>query len=349
MPQSAYQALLNGDYTQATTLYEQAVKTEPENCCLYWYWGLALLLQNQAPEAQTTWLLGVMQSDDTDAATRELVGVLETEAQRYTQAEKLPEVVQIRQIIQEIAPGEWENLLKLYEAEITLNYYKGDRLAESDFLSYLQAQQPLPITSEDLITFTAKVVEYDPFHPHSLDLAKACLGYIQTIPQAEQYLNGIFPQARKIAETHKQPGLAIEFSELCLQLDPNNRQMLHDLTRLYQNANRYEKSIATARYSCTLSANQSLSDQMAANQQLLRSLMTAGGYWQEAEALFDHQQELLQELINTYPPEKLQVPHIILHNFFAPYFGDNPRQMRQVQNQLGLLSQTKLQLDKQNI
>ncbi|MFP4299045.1 MAG: O-linked N-acetylglucosamine transferase, SPINDLY family protein [Spirulinaceae cyanobacterium] len=346
--QQADQAFLNADYPQAAQLYEQAVKLEPENRRLYWYWGLALLLQNQATEAQTTWLLGVMQDEDTEAATGELVAVLETEAQRYAQAEKLSEVVQIRSVIQELAPGKLENLLKLYETEIELNVYTGDRLTELGLLEYLQAQHPLPLTPEALIAFTAKVVEFDPFHPNSFALAQACLGYLQTIPQAEQYLNAIFPKAQKLAETHKQPGFAIQYSELCWQIAPDNRKILHDLVGLYQNANQHETSIETARHYCALSANQSLSDRMAANQQLLRSLMTAGGYWQEAEALFYTQQELLQELIATYPLEQLQVPHIILHNFFAPYFGDNPAQMRKVQNQLGELSQTKLQLTEQD-
>lgn len=346
--QQAYQTLVQGDYLEAGRLYEQAVQTEPQNATLYWYWGLALLLQGQATEAQTTWLLAVMEADDIEVATAALVSVLETEAQRYETGENYQEVFLIRAALQEVAPGEWTNLFKLYESAIALETYSSADLSESGFLDYLQSQQPLPITPEKLIEFLDKVLQSDPFHFNTIALAEACVAYIQTIPQAQKYLSLILSKATELANVYKQPGLAANITEFCLNLDPDNLQILHDLAGFYQDSNQYEKGIKTARRCCELTANLSLFQRLGANQQLLRSLMTAGGYWQEAQALFQQQQELLQELIATYPLEKIQVPHLLIFNFFAPYFNDNPPKMRAVQNQLAQLCQTKIQLKHQD-
>ncbi len=43
--QEAYQYLIQGDYTKATNLYEQAIAAKPEIKSYYWHLGLLLLLQ----------------------------------------------------------------------------------------------------------------------------------------------------------------------------------------------------------------------------------------------------------------------------------------------------------------
>jgi len=57
--QQAEQYLRQEEYDRAATLYEQAIEAEPDVKFHYWYLGLALLLQDKATEAQTTWLMAM--------------------------------------------------------------------------------------------------------------------------------------------------------------------------------------------------------------------------------------------------------------------------------------------------
>jgi predicted O-linked N-acetylglucosamine transferase (SPINDLY family) len=344
--QQAYQNFLQSNYTQAAHAYEQLLKTQPQNRLWYWYWGLALLLQGQATEAQTTWFLGIMQEEDNiEAATTELRSVLITETQRFETEKKLNEVWQIRSAIQEITPDNFENLLHLHKTAISLKTFCSDDLKESGFLDCLQTQQSLPFEVEELLQFLEQVLKADPFNPFSLDLAEACLVYLNDLAEIQRYVNLAIASAMEIANAHKQPGIAAQITELCVQLVPNNSQILHYLAGFYQDSDQYDKGIAIAQRYHELTLTQSLPEQLAANSRLLRGLMTAGGYWTEAQNTFARQHLLLQELIETCPLEQLRVPQLLLFNFFAPYFHDEPRSTRKLQNQLGQLCQTKAQLE----
>jgi tetratricopeptide (TPR) repeat protein len=80
----AYQCLIYGEYHQAATFYEQAIKTYPTVMSNYWYLGLTLLLQNQEEDAQATWMLAMINGkpEQVDLWTAELVQVLQAEAHR---------------------------------------------------------------------------------------------------------------------------------------------------------------------------------------------------------------------------------------------------------------------------
>ncbi len=99
-----YQCLIQGEYTQAATFYEQAVDACPTVMSNYWYLGLTLLLQGQEEEAQTTWMLAMVngQSEQISLWTAELVKVLQTEAMRLENGADYQAATLIRQCVQEI-------------------------------------------------------------------------------------------------------------------------------------------------------------------------------------------------------------------------------------------------------
>ncbi len=82
--QVANQYLLQGDYTRAAYLYEQAIAAEPEVKQHYWHLGVMLLLQGQEAEAQATWLLAIAESkpEQIEQWTAQLMQVLQIEAER---------------------------------------------------------------------------------------------------------------------------------------------------------------------------------------------------------------------------------------------------------------------------
>ncbi len=110
--EQAHQYLVQGQYSQAASLYEQAIATEPEVKCHYWHLGLLLLLQEQEAEAQLTWLLAMEgEPEQVDLWTVELVQVLQTEAQRREALADYSVAWAIRQHIREISPSDINNLL----------------------------------------------------------------------------------------------------------------------------------------------------------------------------------------------------------------------------------------------
>lgn len=76
------QFLIEGNYSEVASLYEQAIATEPDEKYYYWYLGLAYLLQGYEEEAQVTWMSAMVEctSEEIEECTGELVHILEAEA-----------------------------------------------------------------------------------------------------------------------------------------------------------------------------------------------------------------------------------------------------------------------------
>lgn len=116
--------LLEGDYDQITSIYEQLIETEPNNIIHYWYLGLAYLLQGQEEEAQATWFYAIAQSNsELEQRIEELIEILNVEAQRQATLANLQTSWIIRQHIREIAPTFIENLLYIIQLSIELGNF----------------------------------------------------------------------------------------------------------------------------------------------------------------------------------------------------------------------------------
>ncbi len=104
--QQAAASLAQQNYDSAIALCEQAIATDSADTTVYWYLGLALLLQGQTLEAQATWLSGMseMPAEQIEANTTELLDLLNTEVLRQTAAEHWQQVWTIRQQISQLAP-----------------------------------------------------------------------------------------------------------------------------------------------------------------------------------------------------------------------------------------------------
>jgi glycosyltransferase involved in cell wall biosynthesis len=100
----AYQCLIQNEYCRATVFYEKAIETCPLMMSGYWYLGLTLLLQGQEEEAQTTWMLAMVnsESEQVNLWTAELLKILEIEAERFDKVLDYQTSALIRGYVQEI-------------------------------------------------------------------------------------------------------------------------------------------------------------------------------------------------------------------------------------------------------
>lgn len=353
-PQSitkAYQCLLQGSYNQAVMLYEQAISDAPEVKTTFWYLGLVLLLQGQVAEAQTTWLMGMMEGEpeQVEQWTEELRGILLQEAARREALEEDEVAFTIRQQFAEICPTDVNNCLRLIELAIKQETYTGDELTELGVIEKV-SEQPEAIDSELLMSLLQNVLKYAPLHPSTIELADACVAYVQAKTQVFSSLINILQRAAiDTAYIQKCPEVAVSFIELALRLDPKSRELLYHAAGIYLMAARYVQGLENAKLSHALSVD--LPEIIFANYLILKAYLSAGGtYWQEAYPVNEQQQSLLRQLVEE-PRQltSLQVSRLFNANGFAPYLEDQPKVYCEIRNQVAQLCQTNVQIHAQEI
>lgn len=344
--EEAYQCLLQGNYNQAANLYEQALAAEPDVKSHYWYLGLVLSLQGQQAEAQTTWLMGMLESESSQVEqwTGQLREVLQNEATRREVLRDNAVAWQIRQHIRVVCPTDINNLLQLIQLPIELEAYTGNELQEFEVIELLKSEQAVDVDLERLMSVLLSVLAQAPLHPSSLELAETCLLYVHEESQALTYLNILLPAAITIGYTKKHPIIAARLLELGLRLDAENPEFLYHLAGFSLNAGQHDKGIETAKLYYSLT--QDLPERVIVNNMMLKGLTSAGGYWEEACSTFQRQESLLRALIEEHCTRltPIQVARIINSNYYTPYFQDRPKAFRTIRNQIAQLCQDNVQI-----
>ncbi|MEW6497055.1 MAG: O-linked N-acetylglucosamine transferase, SPINDLY family protein [Cyanobacteriota bacterium] len=344
--EQGYQLLLGGSYDRAATLYEQAIAAEPGVKSHYWYLGLALLLQGQEAQAQTTWLMGLMEGEPSQVEewTEELKQVLQAEATRREDLGENAVTETIRQHIRELDSTNVDNLLHLVQLAIKQKTYTGDELNDLGIIELLQSEPLVDVDLELLLDVLQDVLDSAPWHTSSVQLAKACLPYIHSETTCRVFLNTLLRAGVDIGYAQKQPGVAVQLLELGVRLDAKNTEFLRHLATCYQNSEQYEQGIETAKLLYSLL--ESLPDKATANHVILRGLMSAGGHWQEADAACQQQETLLTSLLEErpIPLDSLTISRLLNSNYFVPYFRDEPKEFRQLQNQLAEFCQANTEI-----
>jgi predicted O-linked N-acetylglucosamine transferase (SPINDLY family) len=339
--QQARQCLIQGDYTQAGHLYEQAIEAEPDIKSYYWNLGLILLLQGQEAEAQTTWLLGMAEgeSEQVELWTSELIQVLQAEAERRGNLGDCSLSWVIRQHLREINPGDINNLLHIIGLSILIETYAGDDLIALDLFNILKSEPPIELDSELLMQVLKSVLDYDYLHPCSLELTNACIPHVRNI---QVFIEIVVAASVQIAQ--QIPALAIKFVELARSLDDKNLGILQQLANYYPNAQQYDLGIEVAKLRYSLSDE--LADKVFSNHLIMRCLMSAGGYWEEVASVIELHKSLLNSLIaeQSRAIHPVKVQNLFLTSFFLPYFQDEPKNNRLIQNQVSQLCQANVQI-----
>ena len=341
--EQAHQFLIRGDYHQAAKLYEDAIEAEPNTKSYYWHLGLLLLLQEQEAEAQTTWLLGMADGKpgQLEMWIAELIQVLHSEAERQLNLGEYSLAWAIRQHIREISPTDINNLLHLIGLYILLEMYTGDELTSLGVIEMLQSKHLGEVDSDLLMQVLKSVLDYAPLHESSLEFAEASLAHVRD-PQV--FIPIVIEASVEIAHSILIPALGIRFAELALRLEPKNLGVWQHLAAFYQNAQQYEEGIKAAKSSYSLSNE--LPDKVFANHQILRGLMSAGGYWKEVNSVIERHKLLLESLIaeESMSLHPIRVHNLFLTSFFLPYFQDSPKSNRQIQNKVSQLCQSNVQI-----
>jgi predicted O-linked N-acetylglucosamine transferase (SPINDLY family) len=333
----AQQAQVENNYGLAISLYEQAIQHHPENRSSYWHLGLMLLFQAQEAEAQTTWLMAMVEGEPDQIVqwTAELLQVLETAAAQQTQLQNYGLAWSIRQHMREIAPESGDNLLHLLGLSAQQGTLNGDEIADLGIVPLLQTG-PSPGMDASFLLQVLESTLAMPAHPIMMEFTLAILPHI-TDPVACDLV--LIKSTLKLASEQKQPQLAASLLEHYVDLAANRVDILPHLAALYQQAGDYERSITVARELLELAPT--LVGKIIANYLLLRSLMEAGGLWHEAETALAYHKVLFSQLFQEQPQDISPDNTLTLLNtgFFLPYFHDDLPTHRSLQNQLAQICQ----------
>ncbi|KJH71514.1 O-linked N-acetylglucosamine transferase, SPINDLY family protein [Aliterella atlantica] len=340
--QQANRYLLQGNYTQAANLYEQAIEVEPELKSHYWHLGLMLLLQGQEAEAHMTWMLGMAEGEpeQVEQWTTELVHILQAEAERQEALKDYQLAWAIRQHIKEIAPTNINNLLYCIALSIQLGTFSGEYLTDLGIIELLQAEE-LTFDFNLLRLALEMILDSAPEHSAVCTFTEACLCYA---PKPKVIIDIVVDACLHIAHSRRDATLAARFIELCLHQEPNNTELLYHLAVFYQDSHQYLKGIDTAKHYYEVA--ESLVTKIVANHILIRALISASGYWEEYKERLLQQESLLVSLAEENPTNLDSGSNNCLVNssFFFPYLRDEPHINRLIQNQISRLYQNNFEI-----
>lgn len=338
-PSVILDGLRQKQYGELAAWLEQILSDHPNEAIACAWLGLVRLLQGQEDEAQWLWLMPVVDASPevVDQWTAQLGQILDTAARSDELNENPMAAWTIRAALRAIAPGHLSNELRWLQVSLRL-----DRLPLEEFDAVELANRLTDggMRMDDRPVVQAvlqQLLDRFPDHTPLADLVRAGLPYVD---DRAVWSTRLIKKASDLARFFRRNDLACRYGEMSLMLNPQNTEALLRLSVFYQDAGRHEEGIALARQYA--GGCQTALQRMMGNVVLLRSLMSAGAYWQEAEAVQEQGRQLVRELIETHPinPDEFLDPSILSGPvFFYPYFRDRPRMDRPLQNQLMALGQ----------
>ncbi len=339
--------LTEKEYTRIADIYEQLIEENPEEISYYWYLGLMLLLQGKENEAQATWFLPmtVVDMSEIEILNNELITVLKQEVERQEKLEDYQLAWIIRQHIKELDPTDVNNQLCIILLSIKLENYHPEYIAESEIIVLLETENN-QVDSGLLLLTLEKVLAYDNTHPIILEFAEACLNYAE---EKRQFVDVIMLNSIKTSYGRQRPLLAAKFAELAAKNDPENTEILGHLSVFYQNSYQYQKGIDTAQKCYELSQN--LAQKIYGNHLVIKSFMSASGYWEKVQEKILYQESLINDLVGQSPTNIADSDNVRLYNsaFFFPYIRDDASKNRIIQNNISQICYQNVQTYAQNV
>ena len=329
----AQKLLVSGNYQESSHLYEQAIENEPDVLSHYWYLGLAYLLQEQEEEAQSIWLFAMTKEieEEADELIQELVNILSTEAQRQESLGDYQKNWLIRGHIREIAPDLINNLLKLIQLEINLKIFTPEKLNNWQVIELLQQSPKSSVDSDLLLEILKKVLGFSA--AETVAFARASLAHISP---PETFIKAVVPIAVRMAKKEGRVYLAANIYKICLELQPNNLELLNMQLYFYSMLESFRQALEIAHQyyeNCD-----TLQKKVFGNYQILYTLILSGA-WQKIESIAERHRELLKELIQQQPDTLEPTVSSCLVCVTNPwlYLQDNLVENRWFQNQISSL------------
>ncbi len=323
---NSWQSLeLRNDLQKAIEFYETSIETDESIGENYHYLGLALLLCEQEEEAQIVWLLGIENANPDEFYNQKLGQILEDEANYQETLKNYFPAWIIRHHLRQVCPLNFNNLVQIFYLSLQLKILNSETLVELNFWELLDTKPKLEINDHHLLQLLQNVLASElPFH-ENIEFASRLLAYIENKPLCLETL--LYVAERSSFEKAQQI-----INQLCLVVAPQSLAAKGCLSQMLSRTGHHQEAIQLAR---DLPPSENLSDQVVSHQLLLGSLMSAGGQWQEVEAIYAEYQLILDKLVAQSPKNlpSLTQSFLCCAYFISAYLSDTPQITHLKQNQ----------------
>jgi predicted O-linked N-acetylglucosamine transferase (SPINDLY family) len=337
--QQAHEYFVQGDYAEASVLYEQAIAESPEVCSHYWHLGLIQLLQDQQADAETTWLLPMLERDEptTEQMRLELAEILLTEIDRQVDLKHFQTALSLCLYIQELTPEQVNNLLKVIQLKIKLGIFDHKDAAFSALTELLNSKYPIDFNAELMLSVIQALLSKDVLSSAPYKLAKVCLPYAEQM----QSVVSVLREVQKKIQMQRNSTLEIAYSELCFSFEKLTPSSLVFLSGVYVfSKTRLPLAVDLAKLAYRLSHKIDIS--VISHRAMLTAMINMGHYWEEAVGSLQEHKQLLLKL--TSQPcqefERSSVLGFFYSAFAVTHLEDNPKLNRPIYNRVTHLCQT---------
>jgi predicted O-linked N-acetylglucosamine transferase (SPINDLY family) len=336
-------ALLQAErYDAAALALEQLLEEAIAIPSAIWHLGLVRLLQQQEEEAQLVWTMGMAEAapDQLEEWTTELVAVLDAEAKRQQQMERLETAWLIRGHLREISPENWHNLLSWVELGLSLKRLQTEDLESLGLLGWLRAGQP---TAAELTHFVAVMRQLLEVAAHQSVVCDLAAAFVKRVDDPQAWIDPLLAAAHRLWIMLMNHSLSVRYVELCYEINADHSETLIRLAGYYQDLGRYAEGIALAEQ--YLEGAQTTLQKRIGIALVLRGLMTRGGQWERVPDTLRRMTDLSNTLLTEHRSsgdEFLDASVFCSPMFFYPYVSDLPRETRSLQNRLAKLYQDDL-------
>ena len=344
LKQQAEQYIIQGDYAQAASCFEQAIAIEPNHKSNYWHLGLIFLLQQQEEEAQMTWLFAMAdgESEEIENWNTELVDILNQEASRQARNNNYEIAWTIRQHIREIDPKDINNLLRLVYLSIEIETYTKETLAEWGIIELLEADISVSLNQELLMLTWDRVLKAAALETSSFELTKAISIHIE---DSEKFIKILLELVYELAYAGHQHFKAIEFCKIGLKVAPKHSRLLETLATFCTDTGDYTEAIEYAQLA--YSVVETTAKQIYHNLVIIKTMINAGGYWDELSPFIEKQKLLINKVVDKEPKD-LGTSELLIglysSCFYFPYIQDNPQENLKVREKISQLCQTNIKI-----
>jgi predicted O-linked N-acetylglucosamine transferase (SPINDLY family) len=332
---SAYNSLLNNDYSSVIEIYEQLVKNDPSQELYYCYIGLAYLLDQQEDLAQLTWFTLLSECQSEDLTTKLLTDILDNEAKRQVAVGCRDTSWLIRQYLREISPENIKNILLLIIDSISINQFKLSDIVDSDILRLLSHRKNTPSLNFKLIEAVGdKLASFN--DPLILDFLSLLSDQIDDLD-----LRWLFLMTNASKADKEDSNFAACIAELCTEFYPNDPRTWVAISYFNSRAKNYARCIEAAK--CGYLNSSSVEWKAVSSYTLVRELMLSGG-WTELEESINQYKFCLTNLIQEglESGDKNAVNALVTTPCLLQYYQDKPKENRFFQNKISEIYQSKI-------
>jgi len=335
--------LAQGEFEQATRVFEQWAEAEPENLRSRWFLGMAYLLLAQEEVAQLTWSMAIAEATEADeadeavmeAALAELASILQREAERQSNGQQWEYVWLLRRHLHELIPDDWQNTLLGIQAAMQSDSLTPDAFPDwgltEEWADWEIPDDELPLLEETV----RQVIQWDGATPEPLVWLEAVL---PKLPDPNAVAQWLYDRCVQLQVKLGAPKPATRYAELCLRHFPGYAPIKERLVWLYQDNERYEDALVLAQE--LLADCKTAYQRLMQNSLLLRGMMLMSDRWQDSLRVLAENTALIEQEVAEFQPDPnlvIEAKLICLPTFFYPYVSDTPEQTRSLQNRLSRL------------